>query len=91
MANTNLPAGASAKLSVTDKGNGGSAPRLQGLKSNPQGEFGPRFWQAFRKTFAHIYELSLPRPSEEARFTLHPPPSTRTYHTSRAILMRSLR
>jgi len=74
-----------AALSVIDKGNGGSSPKLQGLDSNPHGEFGPKFWQAFRDTFAHIYTLSLPDPSEEARFTL----STRTYHTPRAILMHS--
>jgi AraC-like DNA-binding protein len=66
-------------------GDGGSSPKLQGLDGNPQGEFGPHFWQAFRDTFAHIYTLSLPCPSEEARFTL----STRTYHTPNAILMRS--
>jgi len=71
--------------SVANKGDGGSSPKLQGLDSNPKGEFGPRFWQAFRDTFAHIYTLSLPDPSEEARFTL----STRTYHTPRAILMHS--
>jgi AraC-like DNA-binding protein len=70
---------------VTDKGDGGSSPKLQGLDSNPNGEFGPRFWQAFRDTLTHIYDLSLPDLSEEARFTL----STRTYHTPRAILMRS--
>ena len=55
------------------------------MDSNPQGEFGPRFWQAFRDTVAHIYTLSLPDPSEEARFTL----STRTYPMPRAILMRN--
>ncbi len=77
-----LPTAAPAKQPVRD---GASSPRLQGLDSNPQGEFGPQFWQAFRDTFAHIYALSLPDPSEEARFTL----STRTYHTPRAILMRS--
>jgi AraC-like DNA-binding protein len=71
--------------SVSDKRAGDLSPKLQGLDSNPQGEFGPRFWQAFRDTFAHIYTLSLPDPSEEARFTL----STRTYHTPRAILMGS--
>ncbi len=69
----------------SEKGNGDSPPKLQGLDSNPQGEFGPRFWEAFRDTFAHIYTLSLPDPSEEARFTL----STRTYHAPNAILMRS--
>ena len=65
-----MAGGCVREAAVNDKGNGGSAPRLQGLDSNPQGEFGPRFWQAPRKTFAHIYELSLPNPSEEARFTL---------------------
>jgi AraC-like DNA-binding protein len=79
------PTDAPAKPPVAGKGNGDSSPKLQGLDSNPQGEFGPQFWQAFRDTFAHIYTLSLPDPSEEARFTL----STRTYHTPRAILMRS--
>ena len=79
------PTDVSAKSPVTDNGDGGSSPKLQGLDSNPQGEFGPQFWQAFRDTFARIYTLSLPDPSEEARFTL----STRTYHTPRAILMRS--
>jgi len=66
-------------------GDSGSSPKLQGFDSNPHGEFGPRFWHAFRDTFAHIYTLSLPAPSEEARFTL----STRTYHTPSAILMHS--
>lgn len=74
-----------AEPHVTDKGICGSWPKLQGLDSNPQGESGPQFWQAFRDTFAHIYTLSLPDPSEEARFTL----STRTYHLPSAILMRS--
>jgi AraC-like DNA-binding protein len=70
---------------VTDKGASGSSPKLRGLDSNPQGHFGPRFWQAFRDSVAHIYEtVSLPDPSEEARFTL----STRTYATPRGILMR---
>jgi AraC-like DNA-binding protein len=77
---TNVP----AEPSVAGKRDGGSSPRLQGLNSNPQGEFGPQFWQAFRDTFAHIYTLSLPDPSEEARFTL----STHTYHMPSAILMR---
>ena len=74
-----------AAPSVIDNADGQLSPRLQVLETNPQGECGPRFYQSFRKTFAHIYELSLPDPSEEARFTL----STRTYHTPRAILMRS--
>jgi AraC-like DNA-binding protein len=69
--------------SVTDKGDGGSSPKLRGMDSNPQGAFGPQFWQAFRDTLTHLYTLSLPDPSEEARFTL----STRTYPTPRAILM----
>ena len=55
------------------------------MDSNPQGAFGPQFWQAFRDTVTHLYDtVSLPDPSEEARFTL----STRTYPTPRAILMR---
>jgi len=71
--------------SLTDKGDGGSSPKLRGFDSNPQGHFGPRYWQAFRDTVAHIYDkVSLPDPSEEARFTL----STRTYTTPRGILMR---
>src|SRR5712691_2653509 len=71
--------------SVTDKGDGGSSPKLRGLDSNPQGDLGPRFWQAFRDSVAHIYDtVSLPDPSEEARFTL----SSRTYATPRGILMR---
>ena len=74
-----------ADLSVTDKGDGGSPPRLRGLDSNPQGAFGPRMWQAFRDTVVHIYTLSLPDPSEEARFTL----ATRTYPMPRAILLHN--
>src|SRR5262245_16286986 len=71
--------------SVTEKGDGGSSPKLRGLDSNPHGAFGPRFWQAFRDTVVHLYDtVSLPDPSEEARFTL----STRTYPTPRAVLMR---
>src|SRR5216684_7570080 len=78
-------ANVSQRPSATDKSDGGSSPKLQGLDSNPQGAFGPRFWQAFRDTVTHIYDsVSLPDPSEEARFTL----STRTYPTPRAILMR---
>src|SRR4051794_19245160 len=79
------PADVPAVLSVRDKGDGGSAPRLQGLDSNPQGAFGPRMWQAFRETVEHIYTLSLPDPSEEARFTL----ATRTYPMPRAILLHN--
>jgi len=71
--------------SVTDKGFGGPPPKLRGLDSNPQGAFGLQFWQAFRDTLGHLYDsVSLPDPSEEARFTL----STRTYPTPRAVLMR---
>lgn len=72
-------------LSRTGSGERGSSPRLRGMDSNPQGAFGPRFWQAFRDTLAHLYDtVSLPDPSEEARFTL----ASRTYPTPRAILMR---
>ena len=79
------PAAAPSMASVTDKGAGGSSPKLQGFDSNPQGHFGPRYWQAFRDTVAHIYDtVSLPDPSEEARFTV----SGRTYATPRGILMR---
>ena len=63
----------------------GDPPKLQGLDSNAQGEFGPRFWQSFRDSLAHLYTMSLQDPSEEARFTL----SSRTYPTPRAILMRT--
>ena len=75
-----------ATLSEPDKADGGASPKLRGLDSNPQGHFfGPRCWQAFRDSVAHIYDtVSLPDPSEEARFTL----STRTYATPRGILMR---
>jgi AraC-like DNA-binding protein len=69
---------------VTNKSAAGLSPKLRGLDSNPQGHFGPRIWQAFRDSVAHIYDtVSLPDPSEEARFTL----STRTYATPRGILM----
>ena len=72
-------------LSRTDNGDHGSSPKLRGMDSNPQGAFGPRFWQAFRDTLTHLYDaVSLPDPSEAARFTV----STRTYPTPRAILMR---
>jgi AraC-like DNA-binding protein len=70
---------------VTDGGAGRSSPKLRGLDSNPHGASGPRVWQAFRDSVAHIYDtVSLPDPSQEARFTL----STRTYATPRGILMR---
>jgi AraC-like DNA-binding protein len=76
---------ASVAPCVTDNGKGGISPKLSGLDSNPQGHFGPRFWQAFRDNVVHLYDkLSLPDPSEEARFTL----STRTYATPRGVLMR---
>jgi hypothetical protein len=55
------------------------------LDSNLQGAFGPQFWEAFRDTVAHIDTLSLPDPSEGARFTL----SSRTYPMPRAVLLRS--
>ena len=75
-----------AKPSVTDNGGGGSPPKLRGLDSNPQGALGPRFWQAFRDTVGHIYDtVSLPHPSEEARFTL----TTRTYPMPRSILLHN--
>src|ERR1700685_1459702 len=73
-----------ADLSVRGKGNGGSLPKLQGLDSNPTGHFGPLFWQGFCRSVSHLHAVSLPGPSEEARFTL----STRTYATPQAILMR---
>ena len=72
-------------LSRTDNGDRSAPPKLRGMDSNPQGASGPRFWRAFRDTLTHLYDtVSLPDPSEEARFTL----STRTYPTPRAILMR---
>ena len=74
-----------AEASVTGGGSSGLSPKLRGLDSNPQGAFGPPFWQAFRDTVVHLYDtVALPDPCEEARFTL----STRTYPTPRAILMR---
>ncbi len=78
-----LQAGNLAKPPMVDKGDGGASPRLRGLESNPQGAFGAKFWQAFRDTVVHLYTLSLPDPSEEARFTV----ATRTFPTPRAILM----
>jgi AraC-like DNA-binding protein len=71
--------------SLADRGYVDPSPKLQGLDSNPKGEFGPQFWRAFRDTLAHIYTVALPAPSEDARFTL----SSRTYQTPRAILMQS--
>jgi AraC-like DNA-binding protein len=73
-----------AELSMTDAADGGSSPKLRGLDSNPEGHFGPGLWQAFHDAVAHIHTVSLPDPSEEARFSL----STRTYATPQAILMR---
>ena len=78
-------ANVNTEASAPGQSGDGSFPKLHGMDSNPQGAYGPRFWQAFRDTVGHIYdEVSLPDPSEEARFTL----STRTYPTPRAILMR---
>ncbi len=72
------PAGATA-------GDGGSPPKLRGWDSNPQGAFGPQFWQAFSDCAVRFYDtLSLPHPSEKARFTL----SSRSYATPRGTLMR---
>ena len=70
---------------MTEKSRGGSSPGLKGLDGNPQGDLGPRFWRAFRDSVAHLYTVSLPDPSEEARFTR----SARSYATPRAILMRT--
>jgi AraC-like DNA-binding protein len=73
-----------AMPALAGKGERDASPKLRGLDSNPQGHFGPRFWEAFRDSVAHIHAVSLPDPSEEARFSL----STRTYATPRGILMR---
>ena len=73
------------ELSRSSGGDFDSSPKLQGLDSNLQGSFGPQFWQAFRDTLHHLYTVSLPDPSEEVRFTLR----SRTYPTTRAILMRT--
>ena len=73
-----------AAPSVMDKADVVSSSKLRGLDSNPQGDFGPRFWQAFRATLAHLYTVSLPAAAEEARFTL----STRSYATPQGVLMR---
>ena len=35
-----------SKPSATDEGDDGSLSKLRGFDSNPQGELGPRFWQA---------------------------------------------
>jgi AraC-like DNA-binding protein len=76
--------GSQSVSSVTNKGEAASSRKLQGLDSNPQGHFGPRLWQAFRDSVTHLHTVSLPDPSEEARFTL----STRTYAVPQGILMR---
>jgi AraC-like DNA-binding protein len=79
------PASSPADLSVKDDGELGAPPKMRGLDSNPHGAFGPEVWRAFRDTLTHHYDtVSLPDPSEEARFTV----ATRTYPTPRAILMR---
>jgi AraC-like DNA-binding protein len=76
----NVPAGSFAMHKVE----GDFSPKLRGLDSNPQGHFGPQLWKAFQDTITHLYTVSLPGPSEEARFRL----ATRTYATPHAILMR---
>jgi AraC-like DNA-binding protein len=76
-----LPANIPALPSVSDNS---ASPKLRGLDGNPQGHYGPQFWQAFRDTVAHLHAVSLPNAAEEARFTL----STRTYATPQAMLMR---
>jgi AraC-like DNA-binding protein len=77
-------AAAPAAASKPQESDGDSSPKLRGLDSNPQGHSGPRFWQAFRDTVTHLHTVSLPDPSEEARFSL----SARTYAMPNAILMR---
>lgn len=74
-----LPAASSAK----DKRGDDPSPRLRGLDGNPEGNFGPPLWRAFRDSLAHLYTLSLTAPSDEERFTL----SSRTYPTPHAIVM----
>jgi AraC-like DNA-binding protein len=76
----NVPAGQSA----TNKIDGDLSPKLRGLDGNPQGHFGLPLWRAFCDSVAHIHTVSLPDPSEEARFSL----STRSYATPQATLMR---
>jgi hypothetical protein len=68
---------------IKDKGGDDSSPRLQGFDSNPQRNFGPPLWRAFRDSLAHLYTLSLPDPLEEERFSL----SSRIYTTPRAMVM----
>jgi AraC-like DNA-binding protein len=75
----------SAERSGADESNGSSPPKLRGLDSNPQGDFGPRFWRAFCDSVGHLFDsLLLPHPAGEAHFTL----ATRTYATPRGTLMR---
>ena len=78
------PTNGPAEPSAPPDGDGDPSPKLRGLDSNPQGAFGPRLWRAFRDTVAHLYTVSLPDPSQEARFTL----STRSYATPQGLLMR---
>jgi AraC-like DNA-binding protein len=72
-----------AAPSIKGRGGDDASPRLQGFDSNPQQNFGPPLWRAFRDSLAHLYTLSLPNPLEEERFGL----STRTYATPRALVM----
>jgi AraC-like DNA-binding protein len=74
-----------AKPPLADKNDVSPSPMLRGMDSNPEGHSGPRYWQAFRDSLAHLYTMSLPDPVAEARFTL----GTRAYQTPRAILMRT--
>lgn len=67
----------------TPRNANGDPPKLKGLNSSSQGGFGPRFRQAFREALVHLYTVSPPDPSEQARFT----PSSRACPTPRAILM----
>jgi AraC-like DNA-binding protein len=76
-------ANTSSQKSETNQGVSATSGRLQGLDSNPQGQFGPQLWEMFRIAVGHLYTVSLPDPSEEARFTL----ATRTYATPQAVLM----
>jgi hypothetical protein len=71
------PAVVPAVPSPADKGDQGSSPKLRGIDSNPEGHCGPQLWQAFQDTVAHLYTLSLPAPSEEARFTFRRAPMPR--------------
>lgn len=83
-ANVSPTAGPAKPSGMVDKSAATSSLKLRGFDTNPQRDFGPQFWQAFRANVAHLYALSLPDPAEEARFTL----STRTYATPQGILMR---